>query len=322
MDLELETCLENHRNVPVDLNDPNPSHETLTPQMTFFTESRRESVLSECNSHGINKFINFLMVMIEIFTEAMAASYDNCSRLEKQLVKIVLIRKFALKPKYFPGIGLSTDEPFSSSDVAEFAAFKSPKRENEISLFLIKKFMSFEFGRFLEREYRRKSLSKSQIFEARKQFYRRIFPKQTKTTAQLKKVISTFVRLQGSKNRELNRYFRNQKHQYKSNFKYPNSLKLIASQPDMLQEFRNFFENGRNSRAVELCNLIALKKCLDFVSKMEKEYKTKEHSEASFLAYFKDLLDNPKTKLPMHTIDVQNRSLMLLIEIDGFFEFY
>lgn len=283
----------------------------------FFRKDKLSDVEEICRKRNIKIFANLLIFFIEFFTGAIPFTYLRCCRDEKMFFKWLIVKKFKLEEnkEYFPSLRIDSNVVFSFEDILEISKFQSQIKKNEMYNYLIKKFLIFENEIGLKNKlYGQKKVNLKRNLQKNETFSSFRSDKMTMGIGR-KREHEVFINsIESTKNSKIDKSKSKRK---KSQVTFNKFQSFIKSKSELFQKFKGFLKNGKDSQAVECCNEVTLKKCIDFFEKMEINFfLNRRFDKATFLKREKIRLDSTKTKFPVHTVDVQYHSSILLIQLE------
>lgn len=294
--------------------------ETFQPQFSdsaHLSEILNTHEYSSPSRERFDYFVNLRRILNKIFMdlELRAEDYELCTLFEKKLLKQWLVRKHRLKPTHFvvQDEDLNSHDPFKFQTIVSLSGMTSSKRKNEMYEYVIKSFIDYQIELFRENNISLSNPQLSEKFHSMVAFFKHFFPEQTKSEEATKHVFSTFIKLNGLKNRKLGAYFGDDLKKYKKNYKFKKCVEYIKLNGDIKGRLAMYLCNGKNSRIVNSCKQIIQDKIKKKIDQMRDHFVfNSKKCKDTFLKDFIDKLQKSKSKLPMLVLDIRKYSENLL----------
>lgn len=264
-------------------------------------------------------FSNLKTFLIDFFPKGSSSQYSRCSLLEKQLVKILLNKKFGKLRCMQTSANPDSDQPLGTELVQTLSNRSSLKRPFDMARYLVKSFIDFEFGKFKRSKFLLAKLTKTEQLHAKKWFFETLFPEHTKRGAQEMPLISVFVKI--NKHASLRRELleRSLHRPWKDNCTYKNQIRVIESEPTMRHKLRTFLQVGRNCEVGDWFTAQIQKSVSSLVDSMQKMHRQSqilaEHSPGVFVKEFKQIMSKLNRRLPTLMTDIEHHSRLLLNQL-------
>lgn len=265
---------------------------------------------------SFNQFANLKKILNKIFLneKVSESDYSECSEFEQKLLKQLLVRKHRLKSTHFvmQDEDLDSEAPFKFETINSLSGMTSCKRKNEMYEYVIKSFIDHEIEMYRERNISKNNPDLSEKFHSMVSFFKHFFPDQTKTDEETKVIFSTFIKLNGLKNKKLKLYFGLDMKKYKKNYKFKKCVELIKKEARIRDHFAKYLSGGQEAPIVRSCKQIIREKIKKKVDQMREHFifRSKKCKE-TFLQEFIYKLQKSKSKLPMLVLDIRQYSQTL-----------